>query len=134
MKKNIVLLGLFGITILGAFLRLYRLGDIPNGLYQDETAIGYNAYSLLQTGKDEYGRFMPVYFQSFGDWKLPVYVYATVPSIALFGLTGFAVRFPSAVFGILTIPAMYFFVKEVFRGDGDMSDKTNKTNILALMS
>ena len=69
---------------------------------------------------------MPVYFQSFGDWKLPVYVYATVPSIALFGLTGFAVRFPSAVFGILTIPAMYFFVKEVFREKG--------TNMVALFS
>lgn len=107
------------VVFLGAVLRLYRLGDIPNGLYQDETAIGYNAYSLLETGKDEYGRFMPMYFQSFGDWKLPVYVYLTVPSIAVFGLTGFAVRFPSAFFGILTIPFLFLLVREVFRGKND---------------
>src|SRR3990167_8742234 len=74
------------ILVLAGFLRMYRLGDIPNGLYQDETAIGYNAYSILQTGKDEYGKTFPLYFQSFGDWKLPVYIYVTVPSVAFFGV------------------------------------------------
>ena len=102
------------ILVLAGFLRMYRLGDIPNGLYQDETAIGYNAYSILQTGKDEYGKTFPLYFQSFGDWKLPVYIYVTVPSVALFGLTAFAVRLPSAIFGTATVGAVYFLVKELF--------------------
>lgn len=104
---------LVGIIVLAAFLRLYKLGDVPNGLYQDETAIGYNAYSILQTGKDERGVSYPLYFKSFGDWKLPVYIYATVPAIKIFGLTPFAVRLPSAIFGILTVVAMYFLAKEL---------------------
>src|SRR5579872_2965887 len=113
MKRYLPLLLFLGIIILAFFLRFYKLGEVPNGLYRDETAIGYNAYSILQTGKDEYGKFMPLYFKSFGDWKLPVYIYSTVASIRLFGLTAFAVRFPSAFFGLLTVIISYFFVTEI---------------------
>lgn len=101
------------IFVLAFFLRFYRLGEVPNGLYQDETAIGYNAYSLLQTGRDEHGVPFPLYFQSFGDYKLPVYIYLTTIPIQLFGLTEFAVRFPSALFGMLTVVAFYFFVRQL---------------------
>lgn len=131
MKNNTVYIILAVIVCVASFLRLYKLGDIPSGLYQDETAIGYNAYSLLETGNDEYARFMPLYFQSFGDWKLPVYIYASVPSIALFGLTPFAVRLPSALFGILTVPALFFLVREIW-GAKDRTYGTNETNMLAL--
>ncbi|MCX8008936.1 MAG: glycosyltransferase family 39 protein [Patescibacteria group bacterium] len=102
-----------GIVLLGFFLRFYKLGEIPNGLYQDETAIGWNAYSILKTGKDEYGKSLPVYFKSFGDHKLPVYVYLTTISVYLFGLTPFSVRLPSALFGSFAIPAFYFLVKKL---------------------
>lgn len=110
MIKKAGLIGFIGILAIGLFLRFYKLGSTPNGLYQDETAIGYNAYSILTTGKDEYGKPFPLYFKSFGDYKLPVYMYATVPSIKLFGLTPFAVRFPSAFFGFLTILLLYILV------------------------
>jgi len=89
------------------------LGEVPLGFYQDESAIGYNAYSILQTGKDEYGKTFPLYFKSFGDYKLPVYIYSVVPSIKLFGLNEFAVRFPSALFGFLTVVVSYFFIKQL---------------------
>ena len=69
------------IFLLGFFIRFYHLSSVPNGLYNDETAIGYNAFSILQTGKDEYGTPMPVYFRSFDDYKLPVYIYSTALSI-----------------------------------------------------
>lgn len=101
------------ILILAFILRFYKLGEIPNGLYQDETAIGYNAYSILNTNRDEYGSFMPLYFKSFGDYKLPIYVYATVPSVLLFGLTPFSVRLPSAFFGLLTVPFFYLLVRQL---------------------
>src|SRR5581483_5962797 len=74
---------------ISAFLRLYNVTGDPPALYQDESAIGYNAYSILQTGKDEYGISHPLYFKSFGDYKLPVYIYSVVPSIKLFGLNEF---------------------------------------------
>lgn len=112
--KNKYLLILLTILVLGAVLRLYNLTNIPPGVNRDEASIGYTAYSLLLTGKDEYGKFFPVSFQSFGDWKLPLYIYATAVSVKIFGLTEFAVRFPSAIFGSLTILLTYILVKEFF--------------------
>lgn len=114
MKKiNILYIFLFfSIAVLAFVLRFYALDKIPPGLYQDETAIGYNAYSILKTGKDEYGINFPLYFKSFGDYKLPVYIYSTVPSIILFGLSSFAVRFPSAFFGFLTVPLFALLIYE----------------------
>ncbi len=102
---------LLAILLIGVFLRCYKLGSIPNGLYQDETAIGYNAYSINMTGRDEYGKSYPLYFKSFGDYKLPVYIYLTALSERMFGLTPFAVRFPSAFFGSVTILAFYFLIR-----------------------
>jgi 4-amino-4-deoxy-L-arabinose transferase-like glycosyltransferase len=101
------------IFCLGFFLRFYQLSHIPNGLYPDETAIGYNAYSILLTGKDEYGVRLPLYFRSFDDYKLPVYIYTTALTIKAFGVNAFAVRFMSALFGSLTIITMYFLIYEL---------------------
>ena len=69
---------IFLITILiviAGFLRIYKIATVPPGLNQDETAIGYNAYSILVTGRDEWGEKYPLYFKSFGDYKLPIYIY-----------------------------------------------------------
>ncbi len=105
---------LIGIILLVAFvLRFYKLGEIPNGLYQDETAIGYNAYSVLTTGRDEHNVSWPLYFKSFGDQKLPIYIYATALSIKAFGLNGFAVRFPSALFGFFSVILFYLYIRAI---------------------
>lgn len=102
------------IILLGFVLRVWQVGDIPTGLNRDEAGIGYNAYSILHTLKDEYGHLLPLSFESFGDWKLPLYIYST--SIALFfePLSVFAVRLPSVLFGIFTILLTYVFVKSIF--------------------
>lgn len=104
---------LIGIILIGAFLRLYRLGSNPPSLDWDEASIGYNAYSILQTGADEYGNKFPIAFRSFDDYKPPVYVYLTVPSVAIFGLNEFAVRLPAALIGIAAVIVLYFLVKEI---------------------
>lgn len=114
MKKKIILILAL---VIGAFLRLYSLGDVPNGLTWDEAAIGYNAYSLIKTGHDEHGAFLPLIFKSFGDFKPGAYIYLTIPSVAIFGLNEFAVRFPSALFGILSIYGVYLLVKELFKNE-----------------
>src|SRR3989338_6436258 len=103
------------ILALAAFLRLYRLTDFPPGLYSDEASYGYNAYSILTTGRDEWGKFLPLTIQSFGDYKPPMTAYLTIPSIAVFGLNEFAVRFPSALIGILSILLIYLLTKEIFK-------------------
>ena len=102
----------FIIFVLAVFLRFYKLSSNPPSLYWEEAALGYDAYSILKTGKDFHGNKFPlVAFESFGDWKPSLYFYTLVPSIALFGLNEFAVRFPSAFFGSLTVLLTYFLVK-----------------------
>src|SRR3972149_9527773 len=109
----------FFVLSLSVFLaiatRLYKLGEAPQGLYLDEAAQGYNAYSVLKTGNDEFGKAFPVVFRSFADFKTPVYIYLIVPLIPIFGLTKFTVRFPSFFFSILTIPILYFLISELTR-------------------
>lgn len=102
------------ILLLAAFLRLPFLGQLPSGITIDEAGQGYSAYSILKTGRDEWGDFLPLNPRGFGDYKPPVYMYLLVPSIALFGLSEFAVRFPAAIAGILLVWVVYFLVKELF--------------------
>lgn len=113
--KNKITIVLLVLILIAGVLRFYKLGQVPVSLYWDEVSIGYNAYSILKTGKDEYGETLPLRFKTFGEYKLPLYVYLTVPAIKVFGLNEFAVRFPSAFFGTLTVLLTYFLVKELFR-------------------
>lgn len=102
------------IVLLAAFLRLYEINNIPPGINRDEGSIGFTAYSLLKTAKDEYGKFLPLSFQSFGDWKLPLYIYITIPFVAVLGMTELAVRLPSAMAGITTVFTVFFLVRYLF--------------------
>lgn len=104
------------IVMIGFFLRFYSLGVNPPSLNWDETSIGYNAYSILKTGHDEYGNLLPLSIRSFDDYKPPVYVYLAVPSVAIFGLNEFSVRLPAALFGSLAVIIMYLLVKETLSG------------------
>lgn len=112
-SKKSQLIFLAAICIVAIFLRFYNISSVPPALYQDETSIGYNAYSILETGKDEHGKSFPLYFKSFGDQKLPVYFYLTAISEKVFGLNEFAVRFPSAVVGSLSVLILFLLVKEI---------------------
>lgn len=102
------------ILLLAFVLRFYKLGEVPLSLDWDENSNPYNAYSILKTGRDEYGNFLPLANRSFDDYKPPLYMYLNVITVAIFGLTPFAARLPSAVFGFLTIPAVYLLAKKLF--------------------
>ena len=115
MNNKRFLLTAFLISVAALGLRLYRLGEMPVSLNWDEVSWGYNAWSILKTGRDEYGRFLPLIFKAFGDYKAPVYVYLTSLSIAVFGLSEFAIRFPAAVFGALDIFLLMIFVRTLFK-------------------
>jgi hypothetical protein len=112
----------FGFAILfllivwfGFFVRTARIADIPAGLFCDEADVGYNAYMLLTTGHDEYGKVLPIFFKSFGQYVGPVQIYSTVPFVWLYGLNEYATRLPSALYGVLGIFVLYLLVKELFR-------------------
>lgn len=101
---------LFAIVLLAATLRFYKIETNPPGLFWDEASNGYNAYSILKTGRDEYGKFLPLIFKSYNDYRPPLYIYALVPTIKVFGLNEFAVRLPSALFGTVAVLCTYFIV------------------------
>ena len=65
MKKAFLLLLL--IFLLASFLRLKNLAVDPPGFYTDEASVGFNAYKILTTARDEHGKFMPIFFEAFGD-------------------------------------------------------------------
>lgn len=105
---------LLSILLIAFVLRFYLLGSIPVGFSNDEASLGYNAYSILKTGKDEHGTSFPLAFKAFGEYKAPLYIYLTVPMVSLFNLNEEAVRLPSAIFGFLTVILLYALTKKLF--------------------
>lgn len=103
------------IVLIAAILRLYRLGTLPTGFIPEEVSTGWNAYSILKTGRDEWNKRFPLVFQESGGNKLPLSSYLTVPSVALFGLNEFAVRLPTAAAGIFAIFLTFIASKEFFK-------------------
>ncbi|MDO8658002.1 MAG: glycosyltransferase family 39 protein [Candidatus Levybacteria bacterium] len=124
MNKKINFVIVIFILAISIFLRLWSLGSVPPSPDWDEAALGYNAYSLMETGRDEYGKFLPIILRSFDDYKPALYAYLTIPFVAIFGVSTVAVRFPSAIFGILTVLAVYLLVKELLR----LKSKTDSQN------
>jgi 4-amino-4-deoxy-L-arabinose transferase-like glycosyltransferase len=114
MKKIILL---FTIILLAAFLRFYNVSSNPPSLDWDEAANAWNAYSIVETGSDEYGIVHPITLRSFNDYKPALYAYAMMPAIKLFGLNEFAVRFPSALAGSLLPLAVYLIFVGVRHGE-----------------
>ncbi len=113
-NKKLLLILIIAVVILAAMLRIYQLGNVPPSPDWDEVALGYDAYSIMQTGKDEFGKFLPVVLRSFDDYKPALYAYLIIPAISLFDLSVFAVRFPSAIFGIISVIAVFFLTRELF--------------------
>lgn len=109
MKKTAILIS---IVILAFFLRFYQLDNNPPSLNWDEVSNGYNAYSILRTGKDEWGTVFPLIFRAYGDFKLPLYIYLTAISEFFFGLNEFSVRLISVLSGVgLTVLAFLITYK-----------------------
>ena len=123
MKNKKPILVLLGILIIATFLRFYQLGKVPASPDWDEVALGYNAYSILKTGRDEYGKFLPLELRSYDDYKPPLYAYLAIPSVAIFGLNVWAVRLPSAVMGVIAVGATYLLVKKLLEGDENEKKK-----------
>lgn len=103
------------ILVLSFLVRITTLGSIPASLNWDEVSHGYNAYSLAETGLDQWGTPWPITnFRAYGDYPTTLNLYLTIPSIKLFGLNPFAIRLPSAIFNVATLVAIYFIGRYFF--------------------
>lgn len=98
---------MIGIILLAFLLRVWQLPSIPPGLYPDEAMNGNNALEALKTG--EWKVFYP---ENNGREGL----FINIQALALL-LTGerepWALRFPSAVFGTLTVLGAFFLFFEL---------------------
>jgi len=111
MNSKLAIFLLIGFTLIS---RLVLVNYAPASLNWDEVSHGYNAYSILTTGKDEWGEKMPIIFRAFGDYKLPVYIYSTVISVWAFGLTEVGVRLPSVLGGIVIVIMAFLISREIW--------------------
>lgn len=98
------------IIVVASLVRLINLGSIPVGMQWDELGYAYNAYSIIETGRDEWSQRLPLFLKSFGDYKPALLSYVMIPSMLLFGFNEFAVKLPTALFGILSIVGFYGLV------------------------
>lgn len=103
---------ILAIILLAILVRFVGLSALPPALNRDEAALGYNAYSILKTGKDEHGQKFPLAFKSIGDYKMPLYIYAAVLPVKLFGLNDFSIRFWSAFAGVISVIMIYLITKK----------------------
>lgn len=104
---------LFFTLVLAFLLRVLWLSDYPAGFTPDEASFGYDAYSILKTGKDQWGKTLPLFLESFGDFKAPLYSYLAIPSVAVFGLNVYSVRLPNTLLGVAAIYVTYLLVQEL---------------------
>lgn len=115
MKSTKILL--IAIIILASALRLYKLGTVPPSISWDEAAVGYNAWTIANYARDEYGKLFPAFFTSFGDNKHPIHIYVTALSVKLLGLSEFSIRLPAAIFGILNVLLIFILAKLMFSSE-----------------
>jgi 4-amino-4-deoxy-L-arabinose transferase-like glycosyltransferase len=101
------------VLILGFICRIIFIDQFPPSLNWDEVSHGYNAYSILKTGHDEWGTFLPTIFRCYGDFKLPVYIYSSVLPILFFGLNTLSVRLTSILAGSFIPLIIYLILKKI---------------------
>lgn len=100
-----------GVTI------FWDLGKAPNGVLVDEASLGYNAYSVLETGKDEWGDRLPLTLKSFGDYKPSGYIYFAIPFIKLLGLSSLSIKLPSAFAGLFSVLMIYLLIRSLSKNN-----------------
>ena len=104
------------VIALGAFLRMWNLVGLPDGLQQDEASIGYEAYCLANYGIDRNGYHWPVYPITWGSGGgSPIMIYLNVITTKLFGSSVWSIRIVPAFLGTATL-VLFFAV--LLRGFG----------------
>ncbi|MEK7543380.1 MAG: hypothetical protein AAB557_00765 [Patescibacteria group bacterium] len=107
-------IGLIVILVLAAFLLFYKLDQYPRGIHIDEVRVGNTAWSILKTGKDFYGNTLPLYFNSFGDYRPMGLMYLTVPFLWLGGLSIWTTRLPGAIAALISIFVFFILLRSFF--------------------
>lgn len=95
------------ILLAAAWLRLYRLDDVPPGWRDDEVVETTVHAALVLAGR------APLYFPQ-AEGHEPLYHYLSAGWIALTGQSLFAVRVLPALLGVLSVAALYRLARRLF--------------------
>ena len=115
---------LLAILILAACLRFYKLDLFPSGLHNDEASFLYNAQSLSATGRDEDGRVLPLFLNSYIDPKPALYSYLELPFVKILGVNNWSARLPTVILSLLSL---YWFYRIIL-----LLTKSQKLALIAL--
>lgn len=101
--------------VVGAFVRLYRFGQLPYGLNQDGAMAGVEALSLAMNGTDQHGISWPTYFMAWQNSQMStLYSYLLIPFVKVFGLAKSVLRLPMVLVSMATLPLMWDFARRMF--------------------
>lgn len=103
------------IILCALFTRFYKLSIYPPSPNWDEISHTYNAYSILETGKDQWGQSWPIFnFRAYGDYPTTLNMYIIIPFVKFLGINTLSGRLPTAILSFLTIPLVYLLSKKIF--------------------
>ncbi len=102
--------------IIGIAARIWRFGDVPGGINQDEAYAAYEAYSLLHYGVDSNGYVFPVYLEAWGSGMNVLNTYLMIPFIAVFGLKSWVIRMPQLIIACFSLWVVYLLAKKIWNG------------------
>lgn len=107
-KKTLFLL--LVILLIAAFFRIWKLNEIPPGLYPDVAINGTQAFETLKTRS-----FKLFYPENNGREGLIMWLIAL--SFWIFGVSIWSLKIVAAIFGILTVLGLFFLTKELFNNE-----------------
>lgn len=113
LSLKIEVLILIFLIILGTFFRLYKIDEIPAGCFSDEAQNGNEAINIIKGNVIE-GTSLPVYLERDSSHNPAYYIYILAVFIKFFGIGPTQIRIATAIFGILSIPAIYFLIRSIF--------------------
>lgn len=107
------------ILILAAFLRLYKLGQVPQGVTHDELGYIFNSYSIALTGKNVFSQSFPflTWMVETGFPFLPTPIYFSAPIYWIFEISATSGRLSSAILGVIDIGLIYLITRRLFKNN-----------------
>src|SRR3990167_7085285 len=104
MKK--ITIELFILLFISVFVIFFQFNQIPKKLSWDE--VEFTRLALSLDGKS----YTP--YSELATGHSTLYFYIILASFKIFGLNNFALRFPSALFGVINVLIFYFISRIIF--------------------
>jgi 4-amino-4-deoxy-L-arabinose transferase-like glycosyltransferase len=118
------------LTCISSIIICYKFNLIPKNLCYDEVEFAKLALSLDNI------RYIP--YSTLATGHSTLYFYIILFSFKIFGITNFALRFPSALFGLANVIMLYLIMRKIYYKNNNLqivlSNKVKKSNLESLIA